>query len=377
MQLKAGLVSFLVIGSITLSSSVVFGQTYYVQPGDSLYTIAARYGTTATALQQANGLGSTALYPGQALNVGSGSSGSNGSTSSAYKVRSGDTLYLLSQRFGVSVDAIKSANNLSGNSLMVGQQITIPQSGGSGTSGSTTTTTYKVQNGDTLYLIAQKYGISVAALQSANGLSGTSLWIGQSLKIPLSANGSTGSGSSTYTVKSGDTLYLIAQRYGITVDALRQANSLWSDSLYLGQSLKIPSGSSGSGGNSSSGSISQSDLNLLARLVTAESDGEPFSGQVAVAATILNRLSDPRYPKTIPGIIYQVDNGSYQYSPVLDGRINTQASASAIRAVESAIGGWDPSNGANGFYNPAKTTNAWVRSQTVTAAIGDHVFFSY
>ncbi len=377
MQLKSGWVSFLVIGSITLSSSVVFGQTYYVQSGDSLYTIAARYGTTATALQQANGLSSTALYPGQALKVGTGSSGSSGSASSAYKVRSGDTLYLLSQRFGVTVDTIKSANNLSGNSLMVGQQIIIPQSGGSGSSGSTTTTTYKVQNGDSLYLIAQKYGVSVAALQSANGLSGASLWVGQSLKIPLSANGSTGSGSSNYTVKSGDTLYLIAQRYGITVDALRQANGLWSDSLSLGQSLTIPSGSSSSGSSGSSGNISQSDLNLLARLVTAESDGEPFSGQVAVAATILNRLNDPRYPKTISGIIYQVDNGSYQYSPVLDGRINTQASASAIRAVESALNGWDPSNGANGFYNPAKTTNAWVRSHPVTAAIGDHVFFSY
>ena len=117
-------------------------------------------------------------------------------------------------------------------------------------------------------------------------------------------------------------------------------------------------------------------MDLLARLVTAESDGEPLIGQVAVAATILNRLRDPLYPKTIPGIIYEVDNGCYQYSPVLDGRINQPASASAYRAVQSAYSGWDPSNGANGFYNPAKTTNQWVSSQPETAIIGNHIFFN-
>jgi N-acetylmuramoyl-L-alanine amidase len=122
--------------------------------------------------------------------------------------------------------------------------------------------------------------------------------------------------------------------------------------------------------------LSQRDIDLLAKLVTAESDGEPFEGQVAVAATILNRLQDPLYPKTIPGIIYQVDNGRYQYSPVLDGRINQAASASAYRAVLLACSGWDPSNGANGFYNPTKTTNQWVTSQPVTVTIGRHIFFN-
>jgi prepilin-type N-terminal cleavage/methylation domain-containing protein len=73
----------------------------------------------------------------------------------------------------------------------------------------------------------------------------------------------------------------------------------------------------------------------------------------------------------------EIDNGRYQYSPVLDGRINTPASSSALRATQAAISGWDPSNGANGFYNPSKTVNQWVRSQTVTATIGNHVFFSY
>ena len=146
--------------------------------------------------------------------------------------------------------------------------------------------------------------------------------------------------------------------------------------VYPGQSLTIPKAITGSSSSSSGITLSQSDLELLAILVTAESDGESFEGQVAVAATILNRLRDPLYPKTIAGIIYQVDNGRYQYSPVLDGRINQPASASAYRAVNLACSGWDPSNGANGFYNPAKTTNQWVTSQPVTKIIGSHIFFN-
>ena len=146
--------------------------------------------------------------------------------------------------------------------------------------------------------------------------------------------------------------------------------------MWAGRELIIPP-TGGSGNPNPDFNLSQSDLDLLARLVSAESAGEPFEGQVAVAATILNRLRDPRYPKTITGIIYQIDSGRYQYSPVIDGRINLPAGASANQAVQQALAGWVSSNGANGFYNPVKTTNQWVRSQPVTARIGEHVFFKY
>ena len=119
------------------------------------------------------------------------------------------------------------------------------------------------------------------------------------------------------------------------------------------------------------------ELDLFARLVHAESAGEPFEGQVAAAATILNRLESDLYPNTISGVVYQVESGRYQYSPVLDGRINLPAGESAKRAVREALKGWDPTGGATGFYNPAKTSNAWVRSHPVTATIGSHVFFKY
>lgn len=121
--------------------------------------------------------------------------------------------------------------------------------------------------------------------------------------------------------------------------------------------------------------FSPDELDLFARLVHSEAAGEPFQGQVAVAASILNRLSSPLYPDTMKEVVYQVSNGYYQYSPVLDGRINSPAGDSARKAVQEAIAGSDPSGGATGFYNPSKTWNQWVRSQPVTVTIGNHVFF--
>jgi N-acetylmuramoyl-L-alanine amidase len=165
------------------------------------------------------------------------------------------------------------------------------------------------------------------------------------------------------------------------VSSIRQANGLSSDSLWVGQALTIPGGQSGSGGtwtgsNGSSSSLSQSDIDLLAHLVSAEAGGESYTGQVAVAATVLNRLRDARYPKTIAGIIYEYSWGAYQYTPVQDGRINLMPVASAYTAAQEAAGGSDPSGGANGFYNPvvAEPGN-WVMSQPVTAVIGNHIFF--
>ena len=121
---------------------------------------------------------------------------------------------------------------------------------------------------------------------------------------------------------------------------------------------------------------SKGELDLLARLVTAEAGGEPYRGQVAVAASVLNRVQSSRYPNTISGVINQVAEGRYyQYEPVQNGTIWRTASATSWKAVYDALAGWDPSLGATGFYNPAKTTNRWVRQQPVTVTIGRHVFF--
>ncbi len=121
--------------------------------------------------------------------------------------------------------------------------------------------------------------------------------------------------------------------------------------------------------------LSPEEMDLFARLVHAEAAGEPFVGQVAVAASVLNRVKDPRYPDTVREVILQVIDDYYQYSPVLDGRINLPANDSAYRAVRLALLGLDPTGGATGFYNPALTDDQWVRTRPVTKKIGNHVFF--
>lgn len=240
-------------------------------------------------------------------------------------------------------------------------------------------TSYTVKTGDSLFLIANRFGVTVSALRSANGLSHDWIYPGDTLRIPTSATTPAPSGS-TYTVRTGDSLFLIANRFGVTVGALRSANGLSHDWIYPGEVLRIPSGTqprpSPTPSRSDYGSWSSSDLSLLARLVTAEAGGEPYEGQVAVAATVLNRVLSRAYPDTVPGVIYQVVDGRYyQFSPVLDGRINTNPSSSALRAAQAAVDGWDPSYGALGFYNPAKTANYWVQLRPVTRVIGGHVFF--
>lgn len=302
-----------------------------------------------------------------------------------YQVRSGDSLYLISRRFNVPTETLKNSNNLSSNLIYPGQTLTIP-------------TAYQVRPGDSLYLIATRNGVSLASLRATNNIWHNYLEVGQTLYLPLSqgstnpGQGAPSGGDQVYTVRANDSLYLIAKRYGTTIQALKTANKLSSDFIYPGQTLTIPAGtgSANPGGNNSNpgnsgnnggnyGSkynLSQAEIELLARLVRAEAEGESYEGQVAVAASVLNRLNDPRYPNTISQIIYQVDQGIYyQYSPVMDGRINLPATASTLKAVQAALNGWDPSHGAIGFYNPAKTTNKWVRSHPVTTQIGNHVFY--
>lgn len=346
-------------------SSIAEGRNYYVQPGDSLYEIAARYGTSVAALQQNNGLETTDVYPGQVLSLSRRRPAPDNAT---YTVRPGDSLAMIAKRYQVSISDLQKANNLSANYVTVGRRLTIPGPYRS----------HQVQTGESLYLISQKYGVTVEMIQQANQLTGTSVWTGQTLKIPLPNHGTSQTSYMVYIVKHGDPLSLIAKRFGVSIKALLEANQLcYASAILPGRKLLIPKSTSEKENPVPRFNLSQSDLDLLARLVSAESAGEPFQGQVAVAATVLNRLEDPRYPDTIREIIYQVDNGSYQYSPVLDGRINLPATPGAYQAVEQAIWGVDPSNGANGFYNPAKTTNQWVRSQPVTAVIGNHVFFRY
>lgn len=118
--------------------------------------------------------------------------------------------------------------------------------------------------------------------------------------------------------------------------------------------------------------VNENDLDLLARAVHAESRGEPYDGQIAVAAVIINRVESEEFPNTIPGVIYE----PLAFSVVADGQINRPAGEEALRAAHDALNGIDPSNGALFFYNPAKARSAWLGARPVLKTIGKHVFLS-
>lgn len=136
--------------------------------------------------------------------------------------------------------------------------------------------------------------------------------------------------------------------------------------------ITLGSGNSGSssGGTGSTSNISQSDLNLLARCVYGEARGEPYNGQVAVAAVVLNRVRSSKFPNTISGVIYQ----SGAFTAVSDGQINLTPNESAYSAARDALGGWDPTGGCLYYYNPATATSSWIWSLTVHIRIGKHNF---
>lgn len=119
---------------------------------------------------------------------------------------------------------------------------------------------------------------------------------------------------------------------------------------------------------------SQSDVQLLARCVNGEARGEPYTGQVAVAAVILNRVKHASFPNTIPGVIYQPG----AFTATVDGQINVpiDPNSTIYKACQDAINGWDPSGGAIYYYNPAKTTNKWIWSRPIITVIGRHNFAS-
>lgn len=162
------------------------GGTYRVRSGDSLWTIARRFGTTTTALQRANGLASTRIRAGQTLAIpGPGGGGEAAPAVAAeYRVRSGDSLWEIARRHGTSVAAIQSANGLRGSSLRPGQTLAIPSGGGDA---GPAIAQYRVRRGDNLWEIAQRHGTSPRQIQRANGLSSSRIKPGQVLTIPTAA----------------------------------------------------------------------------------------------------------------------------------------------------------------------------------------------
>lgn len=215
--------------------------TYVVQKGDSLWSIANANGTTVDELANLNDLANNTIYVGQILQIPNIDGGADNlpSTDTVYVVKRGDTLYSVAQKYNTTVNAIRAKNNLTSDALSVGQILTIPadiESTGGEDITEETTNTYVVKRGDSLYTIANTYGVSVDELKNANGIVGDIITVGQVLTIP---NGDSNT-SNLYVVQRGDSLWSIANRFGVSVNTLRMMNNLTSDVLSIGQTLIIP-----------------------------------------------------------------------------------------------------------------------------------------
>ncbi|MDE1381224.1 cell wall hydrolase [Bacillus licheniformis] len=181
-----------------------------------------------------------------------------------------------------------------------------------------------------------------------------------------------------YEVKSGDTMYKVATQHNMSLQELASLNPQVKnlDLIYIGQNLNT---------NKNDGKVNKkvntkvkvntnvntsSEVDLLARLVRAEAESEPYSGKVAVAEVVLNRVESSQFPNSIYDVIYQ----SGQFSPVSNGSINQPADSESIQAAKQALGSGSNIGDALFFYNPATATNHWLDSKATKAVIGNHVF---
>ena len=149
------------------------------------------------------------------------------------------------------------------------------------------------------------------------------------------------------------------RKNGLAVDGIAGKNTLAAMGIY-----------NSSNSNSGSSSSTSNDLNLLARIIYGEARGEPYTGQVAVGAVVMNRVKNSSFPNTIAGVIYQ----SGAFDAVKDGQFNLTPNDTARKAAQDAYNGWDPSYGAIYYFNPATATNKWIWSRPMTVTIGRHRF---
>lgn len=162
-----------------------------------------------------------------------------------------------------------------------------------------------------------------------------------------------------YGTKTKEAVKYFQRKNGLTVDGIVGPKT----AAAIGMTLSSSS-------STSSSSQSSSDLYLLAKCVYAEARGEPYEGQVAVAAVILNRVKSASFPNTIAGVIYQ----PYAFTAVSDGQINLTPNDTAYKAAQDALNGWDPTYGCLYYYNPATATSSWIWSRKTVVTIGKHVF---
>ena len=211
-------------------TSPVGGDYYTVKKGDSLWSIANKFGTTVKKLKEINKLSTNVLKVGQILKVSS-TNETIPDEYLLYTVKKGDTLYDIAKEYGTTVDTLKNINSLENANLVINQQIFIPKKEQTGVNNNI----YIVKKGDTLFDIAALKGVTVNEIKEANNLKTDVLQIGQVLNIPTPSTGEI-----NYIVQKGDNLYTIANKYDVTIDDIIKLNNLKTNVLQIGQVLKIP-----------------------------------------------------------------------------------------------------------------------------------------
>ena len=225
--------------------------TYVVQKGDTLYGISRQHNTSAQKIRELNNLTSDFLVPGQVL-ILQDNNGDNPSECVIYTVEKGDSLYSIAKKYDTTADEIKKYNGLTTNLLSIGQRLKIPcHMENTDDSNISKYVSYTVEKGDSLYSIAKKFGTTVDKIKIDNNLKSNTLTIGNVLKIEdntgvssvlecYGTNFELPEDYSDYTVEKGDSLYSIAKRYNTTVSEIMKLNNLTSTALKLGQKLKLP-----------------------------------------------------------------------------------------------------------------------------------------
>ena len=239
-------------------------KTYTVKAGDSVWAIAQKTGVSMDTLRSLNNIKNNFIYPGQQLKLSNSNLSSNtnnpGKTNATtnsgktYTVKSGDSVWAIAQKTGVSMDTLRSLNNIKNNFIYPGQQLKLSNSNSSSNTSNPGKTnaatnsgkTYTVKSGDSVWAIAQKTGVSMDTLRSLNNIQGNFIYPGQQLRLSGSNSSQTTtktnsntSSTGTYQVKSGDSLWKIAMEHGTTVERLRSLNKITGSMIYPGQHLRF------------------------------------------------------------------------------------------------------------------------------------------
>ncbi|WP_283580387.1 LysM peptidoglycan-binding domain-containing protein [Ligilactobacillus aviarius] len=314
--------------------------TYTVKAGDSLWGISQTYGTTVNNLKQINNLSSNVIYVGQVLKLKQQSNSTSNqtpqSTTDTYTVQSGDTLWGIANTHDTTVNNLKQINDLTSDTIYVGQVLKLKQQSNSTSNQipQSTTDTYTVQSGDTLWGIANTHDTTVNNLKQINDLTSDTIYVGQVLKLKQrsttqqeSSQPSQSNSSDFYTVKAGDSLWKIAMGNDLTVSHLKQMNNLTTNTIYVGQQLRIKEGQTNSQASQSNLQTNQSSQNAGTYTVKA---GDTLWGIANDHDTTVNALkqnnhlsSDTIYVGQVLSLGQTASTGSHSQSTA-----STQSSTS-------------------------------------------------